>query len=332
MFFRELLDRTRALPGVRSASAVNALYIHWSRAYVVPVLFEGRPAPDPSHPPDSHVRIVDPEIHRALQIPVLRGRSFTAQDGPDSPKSVVINEAMAREYFSDENPVGHRISVLSSGPGRPIWEEIVGVVGDVRQQGLDAGAFPEIQIPFTQSPINQMAILVRTSVEPGALAPSIHAQARALDPDLPLTFIQTMDDVVATSLAQRRFGLRLLAAFGSVALILTAIGLYGVMAVGVSDRTREIAVRLALGASSSQVMWMVVRQMLIVTGTGVTAGVVVALGATRYLEPLLFGIPRTDFTTYGTTAAILVMVTLVSSYLPARRVTHVDAATTLRSE
>jgi len=167
---------------VRSASAVSALYIHWSRAYVAAALIEGRPAPDPSRPRDTHVRIVDPEIHRTLQIPVLRGRSFTAQDGPDSPQSVVINEAMAREYFAGENPVGHRLSVLSSGPGRPIWEVIVGVVGDVRQQGLDARVFPEIQIPFTQSPINQMAILVRTSVEPGALAPSIHAQARALDP------------------------------------------------------------------------------------------------------------------------------------------------------
>jgi putative ABC transport system permease protein len=332
VFFEELLDRIRALPGVRSASAVNALYIHWSRAYVVPVLVEGRPAADPSHPPDSHVRIVDPDIHRALQIPVLRGRSFTALDGPDSPKSVVINEAMARQYFAGENPVGHRISVLSSGPGRPIWEEIVGVVGDVRQQGLDAGVFPEIQIPFTQSPINQMAILVRTSVAPGALAPSIRAQARALDPDLPLTFMQTMDDVVATSLAQRRFGMRLLSAFGSVALILTAIGLYGVMAAGVSDRTRELAVRLALGAAPSRVVWMIVRDALVITVVGVTAGVLVALGATRYLEPLLFGVPRTDPATYGTTAAIFVMVTLASSYLPARRVTRIDPATALRSE
>ena len=332
VFFQELLDRTRALPGVRSASAVSALYIHWSRAYVAAALIEGRPAPDPSRPRDTHVRIVDPEIHRTLQIPVLRGRSFTAQDGPDSPQSAVINEAMAREYFAGENPVGHRISVLSSGPGRPIWEVIVGVVGDVRQQGLDARVFPEIQIPFTQSPINQMAILVRTSVEPGTLAPSIHAQARALDPDLPLTLMQTMDDVVAASLSQRRFGMRLLSAFGSVALILTAIGLYGVVAAGVSDRTREIAIRLALGASPFQVMWMVVRQMSVIAVTGVTAGVVVALGATRYLEPLLFGIPRTDFTTYGTTAAILAIVTLVSSYLPARRVAHVDPGTTLRSE
>jgi len=149
---------------------------------------------------------------------------------------------------------------------------------------------------------------------------------------LPLTLMQTMDDVVAASLSQRRFGMRLLSAFGSVALILTAIGLYGVVAAGVSDRTREIAIRLALGASPFQVMWMVVRQMSIIAVTGVTAGVVVALGATRYLEPLLFGIPRTDFTTYGTTAAILAIVTLASSYLPARRVAHVDPATTLRAE
>jgi putative ABC transport system permease protein len=331
-FFQELLDRIRALPGVRSASAVNALYIHWSRAYVLPVLIDGRPALQGSHPPDTHIRIVDPDIHRVLQIPVLRGRSFTAQDGPDSPKSVVINAAMASEYFAGENPVGHRISVLSSASGRPIWEEIVGVVGNVRQQGLDADVFPEIQIPFTQSAVNTLAMLVRTAAELAALTPAIRAQARALDPNLPLTFMQTMDDVMATSLASRRFGMRLLSAFGSLALMLTGIGLYGVMAAGVSDRTREIAVRLALGGSPSRVVWMVVRQMLIVTLTGVTAGVAVALGATRYLEPLLFGIPRTDFATYGTTAAILVIATVASSYLPARRVTRVDPATTLRSE
>ena len=141
-----------------------------------------------------------------------------------------------------------------------------------------------------------------------------------------------MEDVVAKSLADRRFGMRLLSLFGGVALMLTAIGLYGVMAAAVSDRAREIAIRLALGASRSRVVWTVIRQMLIITLSGVTAGVAVALGATRYLEPLLFGIPRTDFTTYGTTAAILVIVTLVSSYLPARRVTQIDPATTLRSE
>lgn len=300
--------------------------------FVVPVLIEGRPAPDRSHPPDIHVRIVDPEIHRVLQIPIVRGRSFTAQDGPDAPQSVVINEAMARRYFAGENPIGHRISVLSSGPGRPIWQEIVGVVGDVRQKGLDADVFPEIHLPYTQSAVGTMAILVRTVAEPVALAPAIRAQVQALDPNLPLTFMQTMEDVMAKSLADRRFGMRLLSIFGSVALMLTAIGLYGVMAAGVSDRTREIAVRLALGASPSRLVWTVVRQMLVITLTGVMAGVVVALGATRYLEPLLFGIPRTDFATYGTTAAILVMVTLVSSYLPARRVTRVNPATTLRSE
>jgi putative ABC transport system permease protein len=186
--------------------------------------------------------------------------------------------------------------------------------------------------PFTQSPVNQMAILVRTSGDAGALAQSIRAQAQALDPDLPLTLMQTMEDVVAKSLAARRFGMRLLSIFGSVALILTALGLYGVVAAGVSDRTREIAIRLALGASLSRIAGAVVRQMFFITLTGVTAGVVVAVGATRYLEPPLFGIARTDFTTYGTTAAILAIVTLVGSYLPARRVTQIDPALTLRSE
>lgn len=331
-FFRELLEHVRAVPGVRSASAINALYIHWSDAIVMPVLIEGRPLPDRSHPADTHIRIVDPEIHRVLQIPILRGRSFTAQDGTDAPRSAVINEAMMRRYFAHENPIGRRISVFFFAPGGPIWHQIVGVVGDVRQKGLDRDVFPEIQIPYTQSATWQMAILVRTVIEPLAVAPSIRAKVQALDPNLPMTFIQTMEDVLAKSMADRRFGMRLLSAFASMALILTAIGLCGVMAAAVSDRRREIAVRLALGASAPRVVWMVVGQLLAVALAGVTAGMLVALGATRYLEPLLFGVPRTDPATYGTTAAILVMVTLVSSYLPARRVTRVDPVTTLRSE
>ena len=330
-FFRELLARLRARPGVRSASALNALYIQWSNAYVVPVLVEGRPAPTGSAPPDTHVRIVDADIHRVLQIPILRGRSFTARDGPDTAPVVVINDAMARRYFAGEDPIGRRISVLSDA-GRPLWTEIVGVVGDVRQRGLDADAFPEVEMPYAQSPVGTMAVVVKAASDPSALAPSIRAAVQELDRDLPLTYVQTMDDVLAASMANRRAGMRLLSTFAAAALILTALGLYGVMAAAVGDREREIAVRLALGASPSHVVRMVVGRMAGVTAAGVSAGVIVALVATRYLEPLLFGIPRTAPAVYGSTAVILASIALVSSYLPARRAAGVDPATALRSE
>jgi putative ABC transport system permease protein len=331
-FFDELLERLRALPDVQSASAINALYLHWSRAFVLPVPIEGRPAPDRAHPPDTHIRIVDPDIHRVLQVPVVRGRSFTLADRDNRSLAVVINETMATRYFAGDNPIGRRIAVRGAGPGQPIWQEIVGVVGDIRQQGLDADAAPEVHVPYPQSPINQMAILVRAAADPAALAPSIRAEIRRVDPNLPLTFMQTMDDVLAKSTAHRRFGMRLLAAFAGVALLLAAIGLYGVMASAMGERTREIALRLALGATPARVVRMVVRQIAIMAAVGVGAGIVIALGATRYIQPLLFGVTTTDPATYVATAALLVMVTMLSGYLPARRVTRIDPAATLRCE
>lgn len=331
-FFQQLLERMRALPGVESAAAINALYIHWGHAIVVPVRIEGRPAPDSSQPPDTHVRIVDPEIHRALEIPVIAGRSLTSQDGPDPAMAVVINDAMARRYFAGENPIGRRISVLASA-GQPLWQEIVGVVGNVRQRGLDADVFPEIQMPFTQSAVGQMAVLVRTTTaEPTTLVPSIQREVQALDPNLPLTYVQTMDDVLATSMVNRSSGMRVLSVFAGIALLLTAIGLYGVTAAAVSDRTREIAVRLALGASPPRLVWMLVRQLLTVGALGTVAGVGVALALTRYLEPLLFNVPRTDPTTYAATAGLLAIVTFATSYFPARQLIRIDPAASLRSQ
>ena len=330
-FFRELLERVRALPGVRGATAVNALYVHWNEAIVVPVFIEGRPAPDGSRPPDIHIRIVDPDFHQVLQIPIARGRAFTAKGGADALPQAVINQAMARRYFAGEDPIGRRISFTGRLDGR-IWHEVIGVAGDVKQSGLDADASPEVQVSYAHTAIGQMAILVRSAADPGALAPTIRAQVQALDPNLPLTYIQTMDEVLATSMATRRFTMRLLAGFAGVALILAAVGLYGVMATAVSERTREIAVRLALGASPSRVVRMVIGRIVLLAVVGATIGAVVAIGATRYLEPLLFGVTRTDPATYLATAALLISVTLASACLPARRVTRVDPVATLRAE
>jgi len=331
-FFRELLDRVRVQPGVRSASAINALYIHWGNAIVMPISIEGRPTSEQTDGLNVDVRIVDPEIHSVLQIPILRGRSFEALDSSEKALTVVVNEAMARQYFPDENPIGKRISVQLSATGDKIWHEIVGVAGDVRQKGPDADVFPEIQIPYPQSPIEQMAIVVRTQGEPVALASLVRAQVRALDPNLPLMYLQTMDDILSRSMASRRVGMRLLTVFASVALLLTAIGLYGVIATAVNDRSREIAVRLAIGGSPRRIVWTIVGQMLIVTAAGVTIGILVAFSMTKPLEPLLFGIPRADLATYATTAAMLVGVTLVSAVIPAWRAIRIDPAATLRSE
>jgi putative ABC transport system permease protein len=325
-FYQELLERVRALPGVHSATAINALFIHWGNAIVVPLAVEGRPAPDPSRPPDTHIRLVDPDIHRVLHIPLVRGRYLTAEDGRSGSLAVVINETMAKRYFPGGDAIGNRVLVP------PGWSEIVGIVGDVRQQGLDAAVQPEVQAPITQSAISTMAILVRTEGDPPALLPALRAQVQALDRNLPLTYIQTMDEVLAKSLAGRRFGMRLLSVFACLALILTAIGVYAVMATTTHERNHEIAVRLALGASPLRVLTTVVGQMTAVASFGVVIGIGAAVVATRYLDPLLFGVGRTDPTTYVAVSGAIMAVAAASSYLPARRAVRIDPATTLRSE
>jgi putative ABC transport system permease protein len=326
-FFDGMLDRLRALPAVEAVSAINALYIHWGHAYVFPVLVDGRLAPDRSTPPDTHVRIVHPDIHRVLQIPIRRGRSLVPPARGAAPPGVVVNEAMARRYFGHENPVGRRISFGSDGA---VWHEIVGVFGDVRQRGLDTDVAPEVHVPYEGSPA-QMAILVRTSSNEVALVPTIRAEVEALDPNLPIAYVQTMDEVLARSLAPRRFGMRLLSAFAAVSLLLTAIGLHGVVTAIVTGRTREMAVRLALGASPRRLVWTAVVEMISIVLGAVMVGIAIAHAATRFLDPLLFGVPRTDAATYGAAVATLMVVALISAYAPARRLARVDPAVALRS-
>ena len=331
-FFQECLGQIRSIPGVRSASALNALYVHWGRAIVVPVLIAWHPLSSGSRPPDTHVRIVDPEIYRVLQIPILRGRVFTAQDGPDARQAVVINETMARRYFGDEDPIGRRIAEGRSGPGGPVWQEIVGVVGDVRQSGLDSEVFPEIQVPYTQAASWQMAIVVRTSGNPNALVPAIRAQVQALDPDLPLTYMQTMDDVIDASVSNRRFGMRLLSVFASLALLLTAIGLYGALAFAVSRRTREIGIRVALGAARARLVGSIVREGLAVVLPGAAIGVLLATATSRVVSHLLYGSPGTDWLFYTAASSVVTFVGLGASLMPARRAAGVDPIVALRQE
>lgn len=330
-FFGELLERIRAQAGVRSASAINAFYVHWGNAYVVPVLVEGRPTPERSRPPETHVRIVEPDIHRVLEVPILRGRSFTSTDGAATPAPAVINETMAKRHFGTEDPIGRRISVLSSRDG-PIWQEIVGVVGDVRQVGLDTDVAPEVQVPYAQTPVGQMAILVRTSGDPLALVPTMRTVVQTLDPNLPLLFSQTMDETLARSLEGRRFGMRLLSIFSGVALLLAVIGIYAVMSDVVRSRLREMSVRLVLGATPSGVVAMILGQTLTLAVTGVGIGLLLALGATRYLEPLLFGLSHTDALVHGQAVAILLVASLLGGGLAARRVMRLDPASVLKSE
>lgn len=331
-FFETLLQHIRRLPGVQGASAINALYVHWGRAIVIPVPILGRPAPDLAAPADVHVRIVDPDLHRVLGVPIRRGRALSARDRADTPPVVVVNEAMARRHFAGVDPLGQHVSLGPSAAGDPAWSEIVGVVGDVHQGGLDVEVQPEVQVSYLQSSIAQLAIIVRTSQRPGDVVPALRAEVERLDPALPMTFVQSMDAVLDDSLATRRFGVRLLGGFSGAAALLTALGFFGLISTVVADRGREIAVRLALGGRVERVVGTVVSQTAAMALVGLGTGIVLSIGATRAIEPLLFGIHRVDATVYALAALVLCVVLIAGGVVPARRIARVDPASTLRAE
>lgn len=328
-FYDELLTRLRALPGVDAVSSVNALYVHWSDAIVFPVRVAGAASRPDAGVPDTHLRIVDPDIHRVLQIPVLRGRALTRSDGPGTPLVAVVTQRMAQRDFPNQDPLGHRIA-LGPSSADPVWYEIVGIVGDVMQRGPGGEAFAEVQIPFAQSPMGQMAVLVKTARDPASAVSAVRDVLHSIDPDLPMTRVQTMDDVVGKSLATRTFATNVMSAFAAMALLLSAIGLYAVMAATVGAKSREIAVRIAFGASPRHVVAAVVGQACVVAAIGMVIGVTVALGATRYLESQLVGVSPVDPVTFGLTLLVLSCVALAGAYLPAKHMSRIDVAATLR--
>ncbi|MGE3277333.1 MAG: ABC transporter permease [Vicinamibacterales bacterium] len=331
-FYRELLDRLRVLPGVRDASAINALYVHWANAILLWPPIEGREPPSHAMPADTHVRIVAPGIDRVLGVPLIRGRSLTDADDEVAPRVVVINETMARRYFPGEDPIGHRVQISVDRDGNPVWSAIVGIVGDVRQGGLDAEPRPEILMPYSQTNMGQLALVIRTQGDPLALVPAVRETVAAMDPALPLSYVQTMDEVMAKALAPRRLGMDVLGGFAVVALALASVGVFAVVAAAVGARRRELAIRLAVGASPAAVFRMVLAEVALTAGAGLAAGVAVAYPATRALEPLLFGVGRADGSTYAVTVAVLLLAAIASGLAPARRSARVDPAMALRAE
>ena len=329
-FFRQATERLASLPGVRSAAAANFLPFYTGLGARTRFTIEGRPAPAPGEDPSTDVRVTDENYFRTIGIPVLKGRTFTPQEAAEKRPVIVVNEALARKYFPGEDPLGKRIAVEME-PNPPM-REIIGVVGDARYTKLDAELYPMAYETLPQLTYSSMTFVVRTEGDPLALAGAARREIQALDKDLPVADVRTMESWMGESVARARFGTLLLAVFAGVALLLAAVGIYGVMAYTVEQRRHEIGIRMALGATVGDVLRLVVRQGLLLTLTGVALGLLGAFALTRVMSGLLFGVTATDPVTFAGVALLLATVALVACLVPARRATKVDPMIALRYE
>jgi predicted permease len=336
-FADDVIERMKRLPGVQSAAVSFGRPLERS---IIRTTFDvdGRPPNPPERRTTVDMRPATPDFFRTLGIPLVRGRLYTTDDRNGRPPVVVVNEEFVKRYFPTEDPVGKSVSfgwgrdTAENAPGITVAGEIIGVVGDIKQYGLDSDPFPTAFVPFHQHPVDHVSVLVLSTAEPRMVQASARAQMRELDADLPLFDMMTMEQALADSVAQPRFYMMLLAGFAGVALLLAALGIYGVISYTVSQRTRELGIRIALGATRQKVVGLVIARGLVLTAVGVTVGLVAAFWLTRILASLLFGIGALDVLTYATVAIVLVGVAALASWVPARRAARVDPVIAMRAE
>jgi putative ABC transport system permease protein len=330
LFFEELLPRVRSLPGVEAVGAISSPPLQGGGTNTFHV--DGAPEPPPASRPEATTRAVAGDYFSALRIPLIEGRALSSHDDLKAPYAVVISESAARRLFGARSAVGERLRFYA-------WQDsawtIVGVVGDVKTDALDAPAAATIYYSHLQGPANRMSIVARTAgADPSALIPAMRREVQAMDPKIAVYAASTMVERIERSQAvySRRYLLVLLGSFAAAALLLAIIGVYGVIAYAVTQRTREIAIRIALGARSREVLTLVLRSGLRLVAAGIAVGAVAALALSRTLSSLLFGVHPADVWTYGLASLLLVLVAVAASYVPARRATRFDPAMALRSE
>jgi putative ABC transport system permease protein len=331
-FFDQLQARLQNLPGARSASVTFAL--PFSKSGIVTSLdIEGRPVA-PGDRPDIDCQIVLPEYFRTMGIRLIKGRDFNARDDLNGRPVAIINETLARRFFPNEDPLGKRIRPdIAGGPEAPPIREIIGIVNDVRYRSLTADVPPEVYMPYPQLSVTTgMWIALRTDADPRGLISAARTEVRALDKELPVFEVKTLDQYVSGAVAHQRFSALLLLLFASLSLLLTAVGLYGVISYSVTQRTHEIGVRRALGAQTHDVLKLVVKQGMKLTLIGALLGLGGALALTRLLQTLLFGVSATDPLTFAVIVLLLVAVALLACWVPARRAAKIDPMTALRFE
>ncbi|MCI0486651.1 MAG: ABC transporter permease [Blastocatellia bacterium] len=330
-FFERALDRIEVLPGVQSVGATTALPFsgrdNWRLFYI-----EGRPHSGPQDYTGVGYRAINSGYFRALGIPLVQGRDFTEQDRSGVLPVVIVNQAMARKFFPGEDPSGKRFKMGGGPESKNPWLTVVGVAADVKHSSLDAEAKPEIFLPYLQAAQTAMHIVVHTAGDPGALTAAIRQEVRAVDPDQPVSKVATMEQLLSDSVAPRRFNLLLLGIFAAVALILAAVGIYGVMSYAVTQHTHEIGIRQALGARPVDVLKLVLGQGMRLALAGVVIGLAGAFALTRVMESLLFDVSATDPLTFAVIALLLTGVAAMACFVPARRATRVDPMVALRYE
>ena len=328
-FYTELLERVAQLPGVSSSAAISVLPLTGSNVSTSPRV-EGRPEPDEGERSEVQLRSVSPGYFRTMGIPLLQGRDFSTRDDEDAPGVVVISEAGARRLFgSKDAAMGERLDYVGDME-IPSWSEIVGVVGDVHESGLDQEATAEVYAPYRQLPSAFMSVVTRSALDPTNLTNAIRREVQAIDKDQPILEARTMNERIAESIAARRFSMQLFAVFAGIALMLAVVGIYGVMSYTVARRTHEIGIRMALGAGRGDVLRMVVGQGMILAAVGISIGVIAAFALTRVISSMLYGVSATDPVTFIGVALLLTVVALVACYIPARRATKVDPMVALR--
>jgi putative ABC transport system permease protein len=329
-FTGALLDRLRGLPGVQSAGATFGLPLtrfQFNSTFRV----EGRNI-DPAFEPAAQLRVASRDYFRTVRLPLLAGRLFASSDTPGSAPVILASRSAAAKFFPAGDAIGQRIR-FGARPGNVrLQGEIVGIVGDIHDSGLDQGLVPEFYASLEQAPVGAFSVVLRTSTDPGSLAAAVRREVRALDADLPVTQLETMEDVVSRSIAGPRFTMSLLLVFALTALLLSAVGIYGVTAYSISQRTREIGIRMALGADARRVRALVLRDGARLAATGLGLGLIAALALTRLLRGLLFEVPPTDPLTHAGVVLILLAVALLACWIPARRASRLDPLAALRSE
>ncbi len=328
--YERLLGQVQALPGVRAAALSNSLRPD-STSGSDNFTIEGWPVSADREQPVAYVIVVSPDYFRALDLPLRRGRYLTAADSAEAPRVMLINETMARRFFPNEDPLGKRINRGSER--EPEWCEIVGVVGDAKYNGVADEVQPAFYQPLTQLVSGNVFLSIKTeAADPLSLAAAVRNQVKSLDSELPVSQVGTLEERFATAVAQPRFRTTLIALFAVLALVLASVGIYGVIAYSVTQRTHEIGVRLALGAQTGDVLKLVFKQGAVLAVIGVVIGVGASFALTGLLEKLLFNVSPTDPLIYGGIAVLLTAVALLACYLPARRATKVDPLVALRYE
>ena len=333
-FVSTLLSRLAAEPGVESAAIAYGLPFTGNLNAITGFRRDDQPEPDSASMPSASMRIVSADYFKTMRIPIRSGRLFDRRDTATAPEVVLINERTAQRYFAglESHRSTNRVTAELARQARNGPKTIVGIVGNVKHGGLDEETPAEIYLPYDQHQVDAFTVAVRTTADPLAMVPSLRRDVAGLDPLLPLANIKSLASLVDASIVGRRFTMVVFLSFAVVAAALSAIGVYSVLAYLVSQRTKEIGLRLAIGASPSGVVWLFVREGMVLTAVGLTAGLAGALAADRWIRSLLFGVTPADPTTFAGVACALTVAAVLATYVPARRAASVDPTDALRTD